>query len=38
MEEVAERVGLEDAKYFARVFKKETGASPSAFRDRNGAR
>ncbi len=36
IEEVAERVGFEDAKYFARVFKKETGASPSAFRTRNG--
>ncbi len=36
MEEVADRVGFEDAKYFARVFKKETGASPSEFRRRNG--
>ncbi len=37
MEEVAERVGFEDTKYFARVFKKETGSSPSEFRKQNGA-
>ena len=36
MEDIAERVGFEDAKYFARVFKRETGTSPSAFRTRNG--
>jgi len=36
MEEIAERVGFEDAKYFARVFKRETGTSPSDFRSRNG--
>ncbi len=34
MEEVAERVGFEDVKYFARVFKKETGSAPSDFRKR----
>jgi AraC-like DNA-binding protein/mannose-6-phosphate isomerase-like protein (cupin superfamily) len=35
MEEVAERVGFKDVKYFARVFKKETGSAPSQFRKRN---
>jgi AraC-like DNA-binding protein len=35
MEEVAERVGFKDVKYFARVFKKETGSAPSEFRKRN---
>jgi len=35
MEEVAERVGFEDVKYFARVFKKETGSAPSEFRKHN---
>jgi AraC-like DNA-binding protein len=38
MGEVAEQVGFEDVKYFARVFRKETGASPSEFRARNGVR
>ena len=37
LEEVAGRVGFEDARYFARVFKRETGASPSQFRKRNAA-
>jgi two-component system, response regulator YesN len=37
MEEIASRIGFEDAKYFARVFKKEVGASPSEFRRRNSA-
>ena len=35
MEEIADRLGFEDAKYFARVFKKETGSAPSEFRKRN---
>jgi AraC-like DNA-binding protein len=35
MEEIAERLGFEDVKYFARVFKKETGSPPSEFRKRN---
>ena len=35
MEEIAERLGFEDAKYFARVFKKETGSAPSEFRKKN---
>ncbi len=35
---VAERVGFGDVKYFARVFKKETGTSPSEFRRKNLAR
>lgn len=29
---VAERVGFEDPKYFARVFRDHTGASPSVYR------
>jgi AraC-like DNA-binding protein len=37
MEGIASRIGFEDSKYFARVFKKETGASPSDFRRRNSA-
>ena len=34
---VAERVGFEDAKYFARVFKDLAGISPSAYRRANVA-
>ena len=30
--EVAERVGYTDAKYFARVFKENTGLSPAEYR------
>ena len=37
LEEIAGRVGFEDVRYFARVFKKETGASPSEFRKRSVA-
>ncbi|MFB3169692.1 AraC family transcriptional regulator [Neobacillus sp. 179-C4.2 HS] len=33
VEEIAWTVGYEDPSYFARVFKKETGKSPSQFRD-----
>ena len=32
--EIAYRVGFESPKYFYRVFKKETGVSPAAFRTR----
>ncbi len=35
LEAVAEQVGFEDAKYFTRVFRAVTGASPSAFRKSN---
>lgn len=31
--EVAYRVGFRDEKYFAKVFKKITGQSPSEFRN-----
>ena len=30
--DIASRTGLEDQSYFARLFKKETGLTPSAFR------
>jgi len=35
LEVVAEKIGFEDPKYFTRVFKALTGASPSAFRRAN---
>lgn len=31
--EIAERVGYEEANYFAKVFKKYTGVTPSKYRD-----
>jgi len=34
LDEIAGRVGYEDVRYFARVFKKETGASPGEYRRR----
>jgi two-component system response regulator YesN len=34
---VAERVGFEDPKYFARVFKDHAGMSPSGYRRANVA-
>jgi len=34
---VAERVGFDDPKYFARVFKNLAGMSPSAYRRANAA-
>lgn len=34
--EIAEAVGVGDASYFSRLFKKHTGATPLAFRKRNG--
>jgi AraC-like DNA-binding protein len=37
VEAVAGRVGFEDVKYFARVFKKETGSAPSDFRRMNAS-
>jgi AraC-like DNA-binding protein len=30
--DIASRTGIEDQSYFARLFKKETGLTPSAFR------
>jgi YesN/AraC family two-component response regulator len=35
VEEIAWTIGYEDPSYFARVFKKETGKTPSQFRDEN---
>jgi AraC-like DNA-binding protein/mannose-6-phosphate isomerase-like protein (cupin superfamily) len=32
VDDVAERVGYDDAKYFARVFREFTGTTPSAYR------
>jgi AraC family transcriptional regulator, transcriptional activator of pobA len=31
--QVAERLGFEDAAYFARIFRKETGSSPTDFKE-----
>ena len=31
--EVAEIVGYEDAKYFSKAFKKNTGTTPKEYRD-----
>jgi two-component system response regulator YesN len=36
IKQVAAAVGYEDALYFSRLFKKETGLNPSAFRDSKG--
>ncbi|WP_052427388.1 helix-turn-helix domain-containing protein [Neobacillus niacini] len=33
VEEIAWTIGYDDASYFARVFKKETGRTPSQYRD-----
>ena len=33
--EVATRVGILDPSYFARLFKKHVGVSPSVFRNRS---
>ncbi len=32
---IAERVGFDDASYFGRVFRKQAGCSPQAYRDHN---
>ena len=37
MEDISERVGFEDVKYFSRVFKKQIGTSPSEFRRQNAS-
>jgi len=34
--EVAVRVGIPDAQYFSRVFRKHTGMAPSAWVTREG--
>ena len=31
--QVAERVGYQDVKYFSRLFRKQTGLTPSEYRD-----
>jgi AraC family transcriptional regulator, transcriptional activator of pobA len=31
MNEISERIGIEDSSYFARIFKKKTGLTPSDF-------
>ncbi len=36
--EVADYVGFEDAGYFSRVFKKQTGMSPKEFRNARGSK
>lgn len=36
VKQVAAAVGYDDPLYFSRLFKKETGAAPSAFRDSRG--
>ena len=34
--EIAEKVGYSDSKYFSRIFKKQTGMTPSEYRKENG--
>ena len=36
VKQVAATVGYEDPLYFSRLFKKETGISPSSFKDSMG--
>jgi iron complex transport system substrate-binding protein len=38
VKQVASAVGYEDSLYFSRLFKKESGFNPSAFRERKGGR
>ena len=33
--DIAAAVGVEDQSYFSRLFKKETGMTPTAFREKN---
>ncbi|NHN31907.1 helix-turn-helix transcriptional regulator [Paenibacillus sp. S3N08] len=33
IQEIAEKVGYKDVKYFTKLFKKEVGDSPRAYRD-----
>ena len=34
--EISNKVGFEDARRFAKVFKEVTGMTPRAFREKNG--
>lgn len=34
IDEIAEKVGIQDASYFARLFKRQTGKTPVAFRSK----
>ena len=36
IKEISERVGYRDANYFARIFKKKMGMTPSEFRNKRG--
>ena len=32
---ISKQVGYEDANYFAKIFKKQTGVTPSEYREKN---
>ena len=36
--EVAASIGIAEAFYFSRIFRKSTGCSPTEYRNRNGSR
>ena len=36
--EVAASIGIAEASYFSRIFRKSTGCSPTEYRNRNGSR